>query len=196
MERLEDGRYFTLHAGRQTGKTTSAQWLVDHYNSGDRFRAVWVDIQTAREKPEPAAAFRLLLTKLDMAVEADLPDLGVPAERARLLDDPDTAILRYLRDLAARSPRPLLVLIDEADCLVGESMVSFLTQLRDGYLGRRKLPFPHSIALVGQRTMRDYVLTQEERRAVTWLGTASPFNVSADDADGVPPARGKRRWAR
>jgi len=180
MERLEDGRYFTLHAGRQTGKTTSAQWLVDHYNSGDRFRAVWVDIQTAREKPEPAAAFRPLLTKLDIAFGRDLPELGVPADRARLLEDPDTAIVRYLRDLAARSPRPLLVLIDEADCLVGESMVSFLTQLRDGYLDRRKLPFPHSIALVGQRTVRDYVLTQEERRAVTWLGTASPFNVSAD----------------
>ncbi len=37
-ELVDDGKYFTLHAGRQTGKTTSAQWLTDHYNAGDRFQ--------------------------------------------------------------------------------------------------------------------------------------------------------------
>ena len=40
MELVEDGKYFTLHAGRQTGKTTSAQWLVEHYNAEGRFQAV------------------------------------------------------------------------------------------------------------------------------------------------------------
>ena len=30
MELIEQGRYFTLHAGRQTGKTTSANWLLDN----------------------------------------------------------------------------------------------------------------------------------------------------------------------
>ena len=69
---------------------------------------------------------------------------------------------------------------DEADCLVGATMVSFLTQLRDGYLARREAPFPQSIALVGQRNVRDYVVSQEERRAVTWLGSASPFNITAE----------------
>lgn len=59
-------------------------------------------------------------------------------------------------------------------------MVSLLTQLRDGYIGRRKLPFPHSIGLIGQRAVRDYALSLEERRSITWLGTASPFNVSSE----------------
>ena len=75
-----------------------------------------------------------------------------------------------------------MVLVDEADCLVGAAMVSFLTQLRDGYIARSKAPFPHSVVLIGMRQVRDYALTQEERRAVTWLGTASPFNVSAEAA--------------
>jgi hypothetical protein len=74
----------------------------------------------------------------------------------------------------------MVVFIDEADCLVGAAMVSFLTQLRDGYIDRRKVPFPHSIALVGQRTVRDFALSLEERRAVSWLGTASPFNISSE----------------
>ena len=181
MEHIDDGRYFTLHAGRQTGKTTSAQWLGEHYNHGDRFRAIWVDVQTAREQPDPVPAFRTILNELDHAVRRDLlPGFGLPAVRDRLLEDPGTAVVRYLHDLASRSPRPLVVLFDEPDCLVGATMVSFLTQLRDGYLARRKSPFPHSVALVGQRQVRDYVLSQEDRRAVAWLGTASPFNVNSE----------------
>ena len=180
MELIDLGLYFTLHAGRQTGKTTSAQWLVEHYNAGDRFRAIWVDVQTAREQPDPAHAFRTVLNSLDMAVERDLRDVGAPAERTRLIDDPETAILRYLRDLAERCPRPLVVLIDEADGLVGGSMVAFLTQLRHGYVDRRRVPFPYSVALIGQRVVRDYALAEEERRAVAWLGTTSPFNVNSE----------------
>lgn len=180
MELIDEGKYFTLHAGRQTGKTTSAQWLVHHYNGGGRFTAVWVDLQTAREKPEPSAAVRPMLNKLDDALRWALPELGPPGERACLHEDPDSAVLRYLRDVAARAPRPLVVLFDEADCLVGATMVSFLTQLRDGYVGRQALPFPHSVVLVGQRNVRDYALSLEERRAVSWLGTASPFNIAAE----------------
>ena len=55
-ELIERGKYFTLHAGRQTGKTTSAGWLVGHYNAGDRFRALRVSLETARDQPDPARA--------------------------------------------------------------------------------------------------------------------------------------------
>jgi hypothetical protein len=182
MELIDDGKFFTLHAGRQTGKTTSAQWLVEHYNAGDRCRAIWVDIQAAREDPDPAAAFDAVLDKLDHAVKRTLPDLGVSAEREHLLKSPKTAVLHYLQDLAARCPLPLVVLVDEADGLVGPAMISFLTQIRDGYIDRRNTPFPRSLALIGMRTVRDYVFSQDERRAVTWLGTASPFNISAEAA--------------
>ena len=180
MELIERGKYFTLHAGRQTGKTTSAQWLTDHYNAGTRFSAVWFDLQTARDEPDPAKAFATVLDVLDFGVRHGLPDLGPTSPRAPLLETPATAVLRYLQDLAARSPRPLVVFFDEADCLVGAAMVSFLTQLRDGYLGRRKTPFPHSIVLVGQRNVRDYVMTREDRNLVHWLGSASPFNITAE----------------
>jgi hypothetical protein len=182
LDLIDNGAYFTLQAGRQTGKTTSAQWLVDHYNLGERFSAVWVDVETAREQPAPALAFRTVLNKLDDAVRQALPGLGPPADHERLLQDPATAVLRYLRDLTARAPRPLVVLIDEADGLVGESMVSFLTQLRDGYIARRRDPYPHSVALIGTRAVRDYALAEENRRAVTWLGTTSPFNISSEAA--------------
>ncbi|MFO0755831.1 MAG: AAA-like domain-containing protein [Byssovorax sp.] len=177
---IEQGRYFTLHAGHQTGKTTSARWLVRHFNTGDRYRAVWVDLQMAREQPDPASAFRTMLNELDMAIRRSLPDIGIPAERDRFLDDPPSALRRYLGDVAARCPYPLIVLFDEVDGLVGDAMVSFLTQLRAGYMARSESPFPRSVVLVGRRVVRDYILTSDQRNAVAWLGTTSPFNISAE----------------
>jgi type II secretory pathway predicted ATPase ExeA len=180
MELVDDGKYFTLIAGRQTGKTTSAQWLAQHYRAGQSFRAIWVDVQGAREQPEPVKAFRTIVGALDSAVKRQLAEVGLPAESARSLDDPATVVQRYLEDLAARCPLPLVVLLDEADGLVGEAMVSFLTQLRMGYIARREAPFPHSVALIGARAVRDYVVSQEDRQALTWLGTTSPFNIAAE----------------
>jgi type II secretory pathway predicted ATPase ExeA len=180
LQLIDDRRYFTLHAGRQTGKTTSARWMVEHYNRGDRFCALWVDIQDARELPDPAQAFELVLDDLDRAVEQDLPGLALPSGRARALEPARSCIRRYLQDLATRAPRPLLVLFDEADGLVGSAMVSFLTQLRQGYIARERQSFPASVVLVGQRQVRDYVLREEDRRAVAWLGSTSPFNITAE----------------
>jgi hypothetical protein len=177
---IEDHKFFTLHAGRQTGKTTSARWIVDHLNATGRFHAVWVDIQNAREQPDPESAFAAILYDLDSSAQRDLPDLGLPSDEARSLSPASTFLLRYLRDLAARSPRPLIVLFDEADGLVGDAMVSFLTQLRQGYLDRNRTPFPASVALIGQRQVRDYALREEGRRAVAWLGTSSPFNITSE----------------
>ncbi|HSO00630.1 MAG TPA: ATP-binding protein [Candidatus Nanopelagicales bacterium] len=180
LELIDERRYFTLHAGRQTGKTTSARWLARHLNQEGRFHAVWVDIQNARDTPDPVKAFGGVLYDLDVSVQRDVPDLGLPADEVRALEPTNSFLLRYLRDLAARSARPLVVLFDEADALMGEAMVSFLTQLRQGYIDRSDTPFPASVVLIGQRQVRDYALRQEDRRAVAWLGTSSPFNISAE----------------
>ena len=185
MSLIEEGRYFTLHAGRQTGKTTSARWLVKHHNAGNRYCAVWVDIQTAREAPEPTEAFATILSEFRASWERDLSGLPVPATDA-LLVDPRTCVVSFLREVARATPRPLIVLIDEVDGLVGETMVSFLTQLRRGYMDRSSVPFPHSIVLIGMRQVRDYVVSEEERRAVSWLGTTSPFNITAESQTLTP----------
>jgi type II secretory pathway predicted ATPase ExeA len=173
-------KYFTLTAGRQTGKTTSARWMVKHLNASGAYCAVWVDIQNAREQPDPTKAYAAILYDFDVAVTRDLPGLGLPPTAARSIEATSSFILRYLRDLAARSPLPLVVVFDEADGLVGEAMVSLLTQLRQGYIDRSEVPFLSSVVLVGQRQVRDYALREEDRRALVWLGTSSPFNVATE----------------
>ncbi|HRI63561.1 MAG TPA: AAA-like domain-containing protein [Polyangium sp.] len=185
MELIEEHKFFTLTAGRQTGKTTSLMWLEEHYNQTGQWRALWVDIQTAREEPDPAKAFRTVLGKLDKTCARTHPDINRP-DIEDLLRDPKSAFGEYLACLAAQDQRPWVFLFDEVDGLVGESMVSFLTQLRDGYVDRAKRPFPASVVLVGQRQVRDYSLREEERRILSWLGTTSPFNITAEGLTIVP----------
>ena len=182
LELIEEHRYFTLHAGRQTGKTTSLMWLEEHLNAAGHMRALWVDLQTARESPDVERGMQAVLAVFDDALIYRYPDIPRPssAEIDTMLTRPKTALVTYLRHLAQLDPRPLVLLVDEADGLVGEAMVSFLTQLRHGYIERSRVPFPASVVLVGQRQVRDYVLREEDRRAIAWLGITSPFNITAE----------------
>jgi hypothetical protein len=78
--------------------------------------------------------------------------------------------------LCAKLDRDLVVFFDEADCLIGRSLLSFLSQLRLGYLERDLTPFPRSIALIGLRNIRDY--KSDLRPDSESLGSSSPFNVA------------------
>jgi hypothetical protein len=74
--------------------------------------------------------------------------------------------------------KPLVLLFDEVDCLSNGTLISFLRQLRDGYVNRRRMPFPQSIGLIGMRNIRDYKARVRDDRET--LGSASPFNIVAE----------------
>jgi hypothetical protein len=87
-------------------------------------------------------------------------------------------------------PRPLVLLFDEIDALRGQSLISVLRQLRAGF-NERPQAFPASVALCGQRDVRDYHSPETASRfrgsrrpppAATRdrLGTASPFNIKVE----------------
>jgi hypothetical protein len=181
LKLIAQEKYFVLRAGRQTGKTTSARWMVEHLRKTDRYEALWVDLQTARERSAPADAFPLIFNAFARALEVHptLPDL--PSKKREFwLKTPDSSLVDLLAWLSRKSKKPLVLFLDEADGLVGQTMVSFLTQLRDLYIGRPQRPAPHSLVLVGQRSVRDYILSDQERKATSWLGTTSPFNITAE----------------
>src|SRR5581483_11857073 len=68
MELIGRGRWFVLAAGRQTGKTTSLQWLVEDARTRGEARAVCVDLESAREDPSVATAMRSVLNALDRSL--------------------------------------------------------------------------------------------------------------------------------
>ncbi len=179
---IEQGRWFSLVSGRQTGKTTVVQHLTEALTAQGARRALWVDLETARGIDDPARAFATVLASFERTLARDAPATQRPTadEVAQLLKTPEEALLNYLSALSGAGDRPLVLLLDEADVLTGRAMVSFLTQLRALYLARHRQPAPYSVVLIGVRAVRDYV-ANDDRRGVSWLGSASPFNVTVEN---------------
>ena len=179
---IAQGRWFSLVAGRQTGKATTLQTLARSLNPAGGHHVLWVDLQSARVETELAAAMQSVFDRLrDVLTREGLARL-VPdgAKATAWLATPSTALEHYLSAVCAASARPVVLLFDEADVLRGRAMVSFLTQLRALYLARHTRPAPWCVVLAGVRAVRDYV-ADDERGAVPWLGTASPFNVTVEN---------------
>ena len=171
-------RYFVLHAPRQTGKTSALLALRDRLRA-EGCRCVYANVeggQTAREDTE--RALRAVLGELasrarsagDGFLDGVWPDLLATY-------GPDRALGEALGRWAAADPRPLVLLIDEIDALVGDSLVAVLRQLRAGY-DRRPAEFPQSVMLCGVRDVRDYRIHSGSANAIIAGGSA--FNVRAE----------------
>ena len=168
---VRDKKYFVLHAPRQTGKTSALLALAEVLN-GRGYRCVYVTVETARTaRDDVQRAMRTVLVRLASQARATLDD--------GFLDDiwsdvlarvgADEALGEALSRWAQASPGPLVLLIDEIDTLVGDSLLSVLQQLRAGYPGRPQR-FPHSVVLSGMRDLRDYRMG----------ASGSPFNIAAE----------------
>ena len=89
---------------------------------------------------------------------------------------PDSALWTLLRTWARAADAPLVLLIDEIDAMVGDSLVSVLRQLRTGYAHRPE-GFPQSVVLCGVRDVRDYRIHASSEKEVVTGGSA--FNIKA-----------------
>ena len=87
------------------------------------------------------------------------------------------ALNLVLRRWAASSPQPLVLLVDEIDAMIGDSLISVLRQLRSGY-DLRPARFPQSVILCGVRDVRDYRIFSAEDQNYTSGGSA--FNIKAE----------------
>ena len=72
--------------------------------------------------------------------------------------------------------RPLVLLLDEVDSLVGDTLISLLRQLRAGYPNRPG-QFPQTVMLCGVRDIQDYHIQSSEGKGVITGGSA--FNIKA-----------------
>ncbi len=175
---IDHEKYFVLHAPRQTGKTTALFALRDHLNTEGTYRALYVNV-------EPAQAFR---EHIPQAMEAILDQFrfqGEIAEDSLLLDvingisPPATGSLlnALLRTLSVQSPQPVVLMLDEIDSLVGDTLISVLRQIRAGYPHRPE-SFPVSVILCGVRDVRDYRLHSGSTGEIITGGSA--FNIKAE----------------
>ena len=183
VRRLVNRRqYFVIHAPRQTGKTTAVKALVREINAKGDMVAIYCTLETLQNAADPEKASLaisdLILDNFNAAFPTETTDAarqGAPSSGGGV----GLAIRSALRNLCRRAGKPLVVFFDEADCLFGDVLISFLRQLRDGYVNREDVPFPSSIALVGMLDVRDY--KAQIRPDGESLGQISPFNIISKD---------------
>ena len=175
---VDQRKYFVLHAPRQTGKTSTLLALRNLLNAQGRYRCVYANVeaaQTARDDVEQAV--RIVLGVLASRARVALGDDFLAKEWPGIFAEFGPAALgEALTRWCQAGDRPLVLLIDEIDALVGDSLLSALRQLRSGY-DQRPRAFPQSLALCGVRDVRDYRIRSGPADEVVTGGSA--FNVKA-----------------
>ncbi|MCL1816818.1 MAG: AAA-like domain-containing protein, partial [Clostridiales bacterium] len=175
---IEDKKYFVIHAARQSGKTTLLRALARQVNSGEQYYALYCSLENLEGVSDAAIGIPAIIETIKGSLKRyNFPNASLFTENINL-SSPLTALQEALEMYCQTLSKPLVLLFDEADCLIGATLIAFLRQLRSGYVNRDEIPFVHSLALVGMRNIRDY--RNEYRDPTQTLGTSSPFNIVAE----------------
>lgn len=174
---IRQQRYFVLHAPRQTGKTSCMLALRDYLNKQGDYIAVYANVeggQALRNNAESVikSTCDTLAEQFSGIVGDDVP-LHIRDEARKT--EPGSMLTTYLRRLSMALPKPIVIIIDEIDALVGDSLVSILRQIRSGYTDCPKA-FPQTIILCGVRDVRDYRIVLSNQDIITG---GSAFNIKA-----------------
>ncbi len=177
---IDQRKYFVLHAPRQTGKTSSLLALMAHLNELGRYQALYINVeagQSAREDVERGV--RSILGEIASRARDYLAD-PFPLDNMRKILETwgaDSALKEMLSQWAQDCRKPLILLMDEIDALVGDTLLSVLRQIRSGY-DRRPTHFPHTLILCGVRDVRDYRFHSDREKTIVTAGSA--FNIKAE----------------
>ena len=175
---IHEQRYFVLHAPRQTGKTSTLLAIMKELNSKGDYACAYANIEGAQAargdetQGIPAACSAIARS---IALYLNRPELlaWYQDQGGKLaVQDQLTGLLQQWSQI---EPHPAVLLLDEVDALVGDTLISLLRQIRAGYAQRPDF-FPQAIILCGVRDVRDYRMYQEGAEVITG---GSAFNIKA-----------------
>jgi type II secretory pathway predicted ATPase ExeA len=173
-------KYFLLHAPRQTGKTSCLLALAEYLNREGHYQTVYANLEPAQALREDVArGNRLIAGTIAAEAERQLGEtrLYAWAKEARDQRGAEAEVQGLLRRWCATADRPVVLLLDEVDALIGDTLISLLRQLRAGYTDRPK-HFPNTVVLCGVRDLRDYRIHAASESAPITGGSA--FNIKAE----------------
>jgi hypothetical protein len=173
---IDQKNYFVIHAARQSGKTTLLWELADKINAEGKYYALYCTLEALQELTEPEKGVPEIVRRIEDRIDRQ----GLPKGFAKNANyDNFTGVLNSsLANYCRSLDKPLVILFDEADCLSEGTLITFLRQLREGFVSRARVSFVHSIALVGMRNIRDYKANIRQDKET--LGSASPFNIVSE----------------
>ncbi len=174
-ELIEQKKYFILHAPRQTGKTTQVISLMHQLNEEGKYVALYINVEAGQAvRHNVDKVNEITLATFEMQSRIYLSAEYQPSESCYHVRSMAKGIHTFLSNWCLELPKPLVLFIDEIDSLIGDSLLSVLRQLRDGYANRPRA-FPHALCLIGLRDVRDYrIFSDQEQRHV--IG-GSAFNI-------------------
>ena len=177
---INQEKYFILHAPRQTGKTSYLLAFMDYLNKQGKYKCLHVDIEAAQAARENVKeGMQTILALLSQNASIYLEDTFFKKNWKEIFEESGEfiALNEALMQWCRESSKPVVLFFDEADSLVGDTLISLLRQLRTGYTHRPRL-FPQSIILCGVRDVRDYRILSDREKTVITGGSA--FNIKAE----------------
>ncbi|MEA3332093.1 MAG: AAA-like domain-containing protein, partial [Pseudomonadota bacterium] len=175
---IDSRKYFLLHAPRQTGKTSALLAMMEWFNLEKRYAAVYCNIEMAQvARNDVARGMGSVCQALAESIKLYQRDPAVAEwyeKKGRALE-PENKFKDMLAYWAEISEKPIILFLDEADALVGDTLISLLRQIRAGY-NQRPNAFPQSIVLCGLRDIRDYRIHTGTGEIITG---GSAFNIKS-----------------
>ena len=176
---IRQRKYFVLHAPRQTGKTSCMLALRDLLNRQGDYICVYANVeggQASRDNVKSVVKSTVDTLALKVSQVMGNDPLAEQIRDAVREVEADSMLSTYLSKLCQALSKPLVLIIDEIDALVGDSLISVLRQIRSGYESR-PASFPNSIILCGVRDVRDYRIQTSGKDIVTG---GSAFNIKSE----------------
>ncbi|MCI0698011.1 AAA-like domain-containing protein [candidate division KSB1 bacterium] len=162
IEKVKKGKYFTIFAPRQAGKTTYFLELLREIErtEGSSFLPVWITIEGLHNSGADFMKF-FKIKLLDRTKNAEVKKI---IENCKLVEMRDFVLL--MREIYKQTQKRMALVIDEFDALPDDRISETMHLFRSMY-HERDVHSLHSLMLVGVRNLSGVVLDH-----------ASPFNVA------------------
>ena len=174
IELIDEEQYFVIHAARQSGKTTLLLELTQQLNEAGEYYALYCSLETVQGIDDAKEGIPAIVKVIKNQVKFHQTLKRYPFAEKVDYGDFNVALMEAFTYFCEELDKPLVVLFDDVDCLTNSTFISFLRQLRNGYITRSLNSFVHSMALVGIHPIRDYKANIQPSKR---LGSASPFNI-------------------
>ena len=174
IDRVKQGKYLVIFAPRQTGKTTFFQFALDMLVAEDpTYFPISLNFETY-EDCSPSDFYENLIEDIREAVKNifQMSGKALPMALTQFLEDTQItshlSMRRFFRQFAELLENKRIVfIIDEFDGIPQGAVKGFLHSLRHIYLLKSPLRCPHSVSIVGIKSIAQ----------LDYDRSVSPFNI-------------------
>ncbi|PCJ17065.1 MAG: hypothetical protein COB02_14510 [Candidatus Cloacimonadota bacterium] len=177
MSLIEDGKYFIHHAPRQTGKSSLLIDLCKKINKKGDYTCLYINIEAAQTTRDNVVECNNVIVQEILNNQLNYLSENEQFGQNKEFKSDNYSVQKFLSDWSRHNKKPIVLIIDEIDSLIGDGLLSILRQLRAGY-DNRPNAFPHSVLLNGVRDLRDYRIYSKAQDK--WLTGGSCFNIKSD----------------